>query len=45
VQILDHQDQRGLRAQPPQQPEQQLEQSGLRGLLGQTNAVRFAQGG
>jgi hypothetical protein len=34
VQILDHQHQRGRLAEPPQQPEQQLEQPSLSGLVG-----------
>jgi hypothetical protein len=45
VQILDHQHQRPLLAQPPEQAKQQLEQPGLRGLVGQAIVVRLAQGG
>ena len=45
VQILDDQHQRGLLAQAPQQPEQQLEQSSLGGLIGRAAAFRRAQGG
>ena len=45
MQILDHQHQRSLLTQPFQQPEHQLEQSGLGGLSRRVAAVRFAQGG
>ena len=45
VQILHHhQHQRRLLAQPPQQPEQQLEQPGLSGLARRTT-LRLAKGG
>jgi hypothetical protein len=44
VQILDHQHQRSLLAQAPQQPQEQLEQASLSGLA---RGARFgrAQGG
>jgi hypothetical protein len=45
VQILHHQHQRGRLAQAPEQAEQQLEQTGLRGLAGRAAAVRRTQGG
>jgi hypothetical protein len=45
VQILHHQHQRSLLAQAPQQPEQQLEQAGLRGLTRRATAIRLAQRG
>jgi hypothetical protein len=45
MQILDHQHQRSPLAQAPQQPQQQLEQAGLRGLTRRATAIRLAQRG
>jgi hypothetical protein len=45
VQVLDHQHQWGLLAQAPQQPQQQLKQPRLGGLVGLAGAVRLSQGG
>jgi hypothetical protein len=45
MQVLQHQDQRGLLAQASQQPEQQLEQPSLRGLARCATAIRLAKGG
>ena len=44
VQVLDHQHQRGLLAEAPEQAEQQLEQPRLGGLAGRA-AFRLAQAG
>jgi hypothetical protein len=45
VQILDHQHQRALLGQATQQPEDELEQSNLRGLVRLAGAIRRTQRG